>query len=129
MRRERRKISWSRVFLLLAIVSALSIAMAAGAFYVWNSYTGTAKVVRDSQGTALPADKLNKRINVLLLGVDDGDEESKSRRSDTMIVVSINPDDGAVNLLSIPRDTKENIPGREREKEKKGLIRVAILKK
>lgn len=115
MRRERRKISWFRVFLLLAIVSALSITMVAGAFYVWNSYMGTATVVRDSQGTALPADKLNKRINVLLLGVDDGDEESKNSRSDTMIVVSINPDDGAVNLLSIPRDTKVTIPGRKGE--------------
>ena len=57
--------------------------------------------------------KVNHCINVLLLGTDDGDLDNPGspRRSDTMIVASINPDNKTVNILSIPRDSRVNIPG------------------
>jgi LCP family protein required for cell wall assembly len=62
----------------------------------------------------VPIDKTGNRINILLLGVDDGDPGNveSPRRSDTMIVASINPTDRTVELLSIPRDTRVNIAGR-----------------
>jgi LCP family protein required for cell wall assembly len=61
-----------------------------------------------------PMDKTGNRINILLLGVDDGDPGNleSPRRSDTMIVASVNSTDRTVELLSIPRDTRVNIPGR-----------------
>lgn len=63
--------------------------------------------------TAIPEQKIDKRINFLLLGVDEGDAENPNspRRSDTMMVASVNTDNKSVNLLSIPRDSKVNIPG------------------
>ncbi len=63
----------------------------------------------------VPIDKTGNRINILLLGVDDGDPGNveSPRRSDTMIVASINPTDRTVELLSIPRDTRVNIAGRK----------------
>jgi LCP family protein required for cell wall assembly len=56
---------------------------------------------------------LNNRINILLLGKDDGDGDNLkvAQRSDAMLVASVNPEDKTINLLSIPRDTKVNIPG------------------
>lgn len=112
MRRARRRIRWSRVLVVVVVLAAFLSAAAAGAVYVWNRFTEHPAVASQSQGTTtLAEDKLNKRINILLLGVDDGDDQSKVQRSDTMIVASINPEDGAVNLLSIPRDTKVSIPG------------------
>ncbi|MDR3591708.1 MAG: LCP family protein [Negativicutes bacterium] len=56
---------------------------------------------------------IEKRINILLLGLDDGDFDhpDNPRRSDTMIVASIDPGAKTVNLLSIPRDSRVIIPG------------------
>ncbi|HAK72731.1 MAG TPA: LytR family transcriptional regulator, partial [Sporomusaceae bacterium] len=72
------------------VLAAFLAAAAAGAVYVWNQFTERPVVASEPQGTAtLAEDKLNKRINILLLGVDDGDDESKVQRSDTMIVASI----------------------------------------
>lgn len=57
------------------------------------------------------------RTNVLLLGSDVGytgrrrDAEAPVR-SDTLILVSLDPATGQINLLSIPRDTRVEIPGR-----------------
>lgn len=57
------------------------------------------------------------RINILLMGLDDGDPDDPGgpRRTDTMIVASVNPADRTVILLSIPRDTKVHIAGRPGE--------------
>jgi len=43
-------------------------------------------------------------INTLVMGIDEA-------RSDTMIVVSYNKENHKITLLSIPRDTRVNIPG------------------
>ena len=50
----------------------------------------------------------SKHINILFLGVDNVDHSS---RSDTIIVAGISPDK-KVGLLSIPRDTRVDIPGK-----------------
>nr|WP_306798695.1 LCP family protein [Oceanobacillus saliphilus] len=53
-------------------------------------------------------------LNILLLGVD---ERSGDRgRSDTMILLSVNPNTDSMIMLSIPRDTYVNIPGRGMDK-------------
>lgn len=54
-------------------------------------------------------------INVLLLGTDEGDcaNPDSPRRSDAIIVASIDPDAKTVNLLSIPRDSRVIIPGHQ----------------
>ncbi|WP_242035284.1 LCP family protein [Mesobacillus harenae] len=48
-------------------------------------------------------------FSVLLLGVDE--RENDSGRSDTMIVLSVNPSDQSIKMLSIPRDTRTDIIG------------------
>jgi len=56
-------------------------------------------------------------INVLVMGIDrvpGAPENSKAifnGRSDTMILLRVDPGDDTVNLLSIPRDTQVEIPG------------------
>ncbi len=51
-----------------------------------------------------------ERTNILVLGVDarPGDENS---RSDTMLLVSIDPQLDKAAVISIPRDTKVDVPG------------------
>ena len=50
-------------------------------------------------------------INILLLGVDNRSVELKSGLSDSIIICSINTDDGSVKLTSITRDTEVVVPG------------------
>ncbi|MDX2162525.1 MAG: LCP family protein [bacterium] len=62
--------------------------------------------------TAFPIiDRQYDLMNVLLLGSDGEITADGIRRTDTMIIVSINRDTGSVSLLSLPRDLFVYIPG------------------
>ena len=50
---------------------------------------------------------------MLLLGVDARDAEQG--RSDTMMFTVVRPKDGAVLMVSIPRDTYTEIVGKDRQ--------------
>ncbi|MEM9448936.1 MAG: LCP family protein [Cyanobacteria bacterium P01_E01_bin.6] len=60
---------------------------------------------------------ITRPINILVMGIDRvpgadvGDEALFSGRSDTMLLVQVNPDDQSVRMLSIPRDTQVSFPG------------------
>lgn len=58
--------------------------------------------------------KAKNPLNILLLGVDElsGDRG----RSDTIILMSLNPRTDSMIMMSIPRDTYVNIPGRGMDK-------------
>ena len=55
-----------------------------------------------------------KRINILLLGVDQRGNEPA--RSDTIMVAFLDLQEPSVKLLSIPRDTRVEIPGHGKQK-------------
>ena len=60
----------------------------------------------------VPEQKVKNEILFLLLGVDAADvKESKGTRTDTIMLFKMNFDTGAINLLSIPRDTRVLING------------------
>jgi LCP family protein required for cell wall assembly len=56
-------------------------------------------------------------VNILVMGIDRvldapaGSEAVFSGRSDTMLLLRVDPTDNTVNLLSIPRDTQVEVPG------------------
>lgn len=55
-----------------------------------------------------------KRQNILILGVDknpDGNDPFSNTRSDTIILVNIDPKHRSINAISIPRDSKVYIAG------------------
>jgi polyisoprenyl-teichoic acid--peptidoglycan teichoic acid transferase len=61
--------------------------------------------------------QVSRPVNVLIMGIDrvpnapDGSPESFSGRSDTMLLLRVDPKKEAVSMLSIPRDTQVDIPG------------------
>lgn len=57
---------------------------------------------------------LTDRITVLVLGVDD--RNGRRGRSDAIMVASLDPQEKTARLLSIPRDTLVEIPGRGLDK-------------
>jgi len=62
--------------------------------------------------------RITRPVNILVMGIDEVPEaeantdEVFAGRSDTMILAQINPDTQSVSLLSIPRDTQVEFPGR-----------------
>lgn len=110
MRAVRRRIRWSRVLLLLIIFLLFIFGVTRATIYTYKAVFKTSSATL--QNIQMPQKDYN-RINILLLGLDDGDESNPEspRRSDTMILASINKEDGSVSLLSIPRDTRVLIPG------------------
>jgi polyisoprenyl-teichoic acid--peptidoglycan teichoic acid transferase len=70
--------------------------------------------VSDLPSIVLPDWKGKERINVLLMGVDQRDDEKVAgipTRSDTMIVLSIDPVQKSATMISFPRDLWVMIPG------------------
>ncbi len=69
-------------------------------------------VPQSETGPALPEWTGQARVNMLLLGIDHRDDESiDGSRSDTIMVVSIDPPSKSVVMVSFPRDLWVNIPG------------------
>lgn len=111
-RTPRRKIRWSRLILLVVILASMITALCWAGMYVYKRITSAPVVSPVVETTKLP-EPVGKTINILLMGIDDGDNENPGspQRSDVMMVVSINSENGKVELLSIPRDTRVQIPG------------------
>jgi LCP family protein required for cell wall assembly len=53
----------------------------------------------------------NDRINILLLGIDTRGKENWDQRTDTIIIVTVDPANKTAGMLSIPRDLQLPIPG------------------
>lgn len=61
---------------------------------------------------ALPdIEEEKERINILLLGIDQREGDAGSWRTDTMILISVDPATNSAAMLSIPRDLWVTIPG------------------
>ncbi len=59
----------------------------------------------------IPAGVVKDRVNILLLGIDKRPGEGRSWRTDAIILVTIDPANKTVGMLSIPRDLWVTIPG------------------
>lgn len=116
----RQKVLWKRILLFALLFIVLLVSLAGAAVYAFVSsiqapVSTKASVVQNpsSAQVVIPTDNINKPINILLIGLDDGDPDNPNspQRSDVMIVASMDPKTKTVNLLSIPRDTRVTIPG------------------
>ncbi len=60
---------------------------------------------------AAPETLNGERINVLLLGIDRRGQKGWGYRTDTIIIVTVDPINHTAGMLSIPRDLQLEIPG------------------
>ncbi len=99
------KLVSKRNFILLALAAFLSLATGIGlkAYFFFNPAPET---IRET----IQHDEETGRINLLLVGLDEVPGESINR-SDSIAFVSIDIDDKVVRMLSLPRDTRVQIPG------------------
>jgi polyisoprenyl-teichoic acid--peptidoglycan teichoic acid transferase len=54
-------------------------------------------------------------FSVLIMGIEDYASDGQGGRSDTLMLLTFNPKDETMKLLSIPRDTRVEIPGKTRK--------------
>ncbi|WP_316569103.1 LytR family transcriptional regulator [Neobacillus sp. YIM B06451] len=109
--------------LLLIVLAGLIALFLAGGNYAFSVYHSLSKAA-DTMHTPIERVKSPKRveqvtiekqqpISFLLVGVDE--REGDRGRTDSMIVLTVNPNLGSVKMVSIPRDTRTMIAGRGSE--------------
>ncbi|ETP67473.1 trascriptional regulator [Planococcus glaciei] len=110
-RRARKKSRWvtrSMAFLFLAGVVYLVILFPKASNTLDEIHQPIAREASPMREEKVVLEEKNP-ISVLLLGVDE--REDDRGRSDTMIVLTINPTDNSTKMVSIPRDTYTEIVG------------------
>jgi LCP family protein required for cell wall assembly len=114
----KKKRKWVRILILSFIL--LFLAVSAYAFTVYNSLKGAVETMHQP----LDRKKSDKRVEdvslkssqpftVLLLGVDK--RKNDRGRSDSIIVLAVNPKKESVEMVSIPRDTRTDIVGKGKQ--------------
>lgn len=110
--RKRRKKRF-RPFIILSAILVLALCLTG------LTYSYLMKLNQPAEsGTAADVTsgvKADGIVNILISGVDIGDAKvnlsDDQKRTDTIILVNYNPKTGALNLVSIPRDTMVQIKG------------------
>lgn len=111
---KKKKRTWLRVLVISLVV--LFAGALAYAFTVYNSLTNAVDTMHqpiDREVSEKRTEEVTLKekdpFSVLMLGVDE--REGDRGRSDTMIVLTVNPNTNSVKMLSIPRDTRTEIVG------------------
>ncbi|ELK49107.1 LCP family protein [Halobacillus sp. ACCC02827] len=110
--KRKKKKRWKVLLVLLALV------LAGGGIYLYTIFHNVRATVNqdlhedvssiDTEETKAKVDK-KEPLNILLLGVDE--RENDVGRSDTMIVMTLDPNNDQMQMVSIPRDTRTEIAG------------------
>jgi len=107
----------SRKKKVLTMVSAgLILILAAGAVgytYLYNKPRQSVSIDPQTGDLVVAEEKaptLDDRINILLIASDQRDTNAKYFNTDSLILASIDPKSEQVSMLSIPRDTRVEIP-------------------
>lgn len=120
-RQKKKKKKWP--YWVAGIVATILLITGGYLYYLYDKIGNTIETMHDPlardsdpnrQKEIASLLKDNKSFNILLLGVDQ--RPGDKGRSDTMIFMSLNPKTNSMAMLSIPRDTYVNIPGRGMDK-------------
>ncbi|WP_409176868.1 LCP family protein [Brevibacillus fortis] len=109
---------WKRVLLLLLVVMAATAGYYGYSFYQFAQNIQEPNIAPPSGGNSTKAAEIpewdgKERVNILLMGVDRrGMKNNGLPRSDSMMLVSIDPAGKRYDMFSILRDTYVDIPGR-----------------
>ncbi|MGZ4111312.1 MAG: LCP family protein [Tumebacillaceae bacterium] len=108
-KKPRKRIKWGRLLLVLVLFTFV-MTMTGLAGYGWYLQR---KVVDTSAASAAPLDK-SQPVNVLLVGLDRDPHGDAARQrvmnTDTLIIAHIDPANHQAYLLSIPRDSRVQLP-------------------
>ena len=121
MREAKQKKKKNKVLvIILSIIGLLVLCTGGYAFYLYKSATDTVASIHEDLGR----EKSEKRveevtftekdpISILLMGVDS--REGDRGRSDSLILMTVNPQTKSTQMVSIPRDTRTEIIGKGKQ--------------
>jgi LCP family protein required for cell wall assembly len=115
-KKKKKKVLW----IILSIIGVLVLSTGGYAFYLYKSAADTVASIHED----LDREKSDKRteevkfsekdpISILLMGVDE--REGDAGRSDSLILMTVNPNTNSTQMVSIPRDTRTEIVGKGKE--------------
>ncbi|WP_226529246.1 LytR family transcriptional regulator [Metabacillus niabensis] len=118
--RESKKKKKKWLWITLSIIGLLVLGTGGYAFYLYKSAADTVASIQED----LDRDKSEKRteqvvfeekdpISILLMGVDERDGDRG--RSDSLILMTVNPNTNTTQMVSIPRDTRTEIIGKGKQ--------------
>lgn len=111
----KRRLRWGRLLCFVVLLGFLAVGLFFGTVWAYNNFINPPHAAVAAADDKIREDeRLNERINILLLGIDDGDSEAaetEPKRTDAIILLSFDPQNNKVAVLSIPRDTKVILPG------------------
>ncbi|NHM29997.1 LytR family transcriptional regulator [Neobacillus terrae] len=115
---KRKKKKWTRITGILLLI--LLIAGGVYGYSVLHSVKSTVETMHQPIERIAPKKRAEpltlstkQPFSVLMLGVDE--RKGDKGRSDTIIILTVNPNKHSVKMLSIPRDTRTEIVGKGKE--------------
>ena len=101
----------------ITLIAALLLMAIGGGAYYWRGHliqqamtSGVATPTnQEDTPVSIPKEEQKDRVNILLLGSDARGNEAS--RTDTMLLISADTKTKHVSIISIPRDTRVNLPG------------------
>lgn len=112
-KKKSRKL-WLKIPLIIIVLLVLGVG--AYAFSIYNNVKQTVNEKMHDPVDSIDMDltkkkvKAKKPLNILLMGIDT--EESDKGRADALMVLTLDPKEDAMQLISIPRDTRTIIAGK-----------------
>ncbi|WP_175640256.1 polyisoprenyl-teichoic acid--peptidoglycan teichoic acid transferase TagU [Metabacillus schmidteae] len=118
MRERKKKKKW--LWITLSVIGLLVLGTGGYAYYLYKSAADTVASIQED----LDRDKSEKRtekvvfeekdpISILLMGVDE--RKGDRGRSDSLILMTVNPHTNTTQMVSIPRDTRTEIVGKGKQ--------------
>ena len=98
-----------RKTLLIAVVSVLVIVVCFVGYSVISLYSSL-RSINPNAGATRSALNLQGRVNILVVGVDSRATNDPGR-SDSIMLIGLDPVSRTMSVMSIPRDSRVNIPG------------------
>lgn len=123
---------WKRIVLWSAVGLVVALLAVAGGFYLWlraqvseanervpEEVIAVLAEEPSSTITSVPAEyqpDSPDAMNILVLGSDRRADEDERGRSDTIILLRVDPDNDYLGILSLPRDLRVDVPGYGKQK-------------
>ncbi len=114
-KKDKKRSLGRRLLIILSVIFLVFLIGAAGfTYYLYDSAKDTAKETfepikeTDKRTQNVDVDKAEP-ISILLMGVDE--RKNDRGRSDTLIMITVNPNKNSMYMFNIPRDTRTEIVG------------------
>ncbi|ANR67288.1 LCP family protein [Staphylococcus equorum] len=120
MRKKKKSLTKKIVVTVIIVLAILVIIVAAFIFFKLFSLNNSINNPLDREHSEL-RDKPREKgdpISIVLFGIDDDEvrkQENGGQRSDSIVLLSINPKDKKTEMISVPRDTHAEIVGKDTE--------------